>query len=125
MPSSHRGGVSRVDKVRKALLKALGEVLRYDLSDPALEHQVISVTDIDLSPDMRHVKAYVSILAEEGEKVKLMTLLLELVPKIRFHLGQRVKLRFVPELSLELDESLERGTRVYHLIEQLSQGLIE
>jgi ribosome-binding factor A len=121
MPGQKRSGVSRVDKVRKALFKALGEVLRYDLSDPALEHQVISVTDLEVSADMRHVKAYISILAEEGEKLKLMTLLLDLLPKIRFHLGQRVKLRFVPEVALALDDSLERGTRVYHLIEQLAK----
>lgn len=113
---------SRQDKVRKALLREIGDILNTEIKDPRLDHQVISVTDVVLSQDMSHAKVYLSILADEDRRAELMTLLLEHTPKIRKAVGHRVRLRHTPQLHLLLDDSLERGTRMTQLLEQIARG---
>lgn len=119
------GKVSRVDKVRKALMREMAEAIRVDLGGPELEGQVVSVTDVDVSQDLRHAKFFLSILADETKKLLIMDYLLTNLPKLRYAIGKRVQLRFVPEIKLELDNSLERGTRVYHIIEKIARGEID
>lgn len=113
---------TRLERVRKAILCELADLIRTEVKDPRLDHQVISVTDVEITSDLRHAKVFISILADEDERNELMTILLESAGKLRKGLGQRVRLRYTPELHLKLDESLERGTRVHLLIEQISRG---
>lgn len=125
MMAQSRQSFSRVDRVRKAVLREMGDILANELQDPRLDDQIISVTDVEVSNDLRHAKVFFSILADEETRNELMTLILDYAPKIRQALGQRVQLRYVPELHLFLDDSLERGTRVSALLNKLSSGEIE
>lgn len=113
---------NRSDKVRKALQREIASIINNDIKDPRFEDQVISVTDVEISGDFRHAKVFVSILADDEERNELMTLLLTYSNRIRKLVGERVRLRYTPEIHLKLDESLERGTRVSVLLDQIARG---
>lgn len=113
---------SRTDRVRKELIREISKIIREDIQNPALVDQIISVTDIDLSNDLRHAKVFVSVMADTEQQQALMEILTEETPKIRNLVGQRIRLRYTPALVFLMDDSLERGSRVTQLLNKLSRG---
>jgi ribosome-binding factor A len=113
---------SRTDRVRKALMREIADIIKTDLKDHRLDDQVISVTDVELSKDISIAKVYISILADEALQTDLMTILMSYTGKIRKAVGQRIQLRHTPEIHLFLDHSLERGMKLQQLLDKLSKG---
>ncbi len=120
MPSQR--GFNRGDKVRKAMIREVSDIIAREIKDPILANRVISVTDIDLSTDMRHAKIFISVFGDDEVRQEVMAVLKEAQPQIRSELGRRLQLRYTPEIDLRYDDSLERGTRVTELLNQISRG---
>lgn len=119
---ANRQDFSRSDRIRKAIIREFSDIVAHEIKDPRLVNQVISVTDAEVSGDMRHTKVFVSILGEEEVQNEIMEILTENTPKIRHAMGQRIRLRYTPEIHIHLDNSLERGSRVTQLLNQISKG---
>jgi ribosome-binding factor A len=119
---ANRNDFSRTDRVRKAIIREFSDILTHEVKDPKLVNQLISVTDVEVSGDMRHAKVFVSIMGEESLQNEIMEVLKENTPKIRSAIGQRIRLRYTPEIDVRLDNSLERGSRVTQLLNQISRG---
>ena len=119
---ANRNDFSRTDRIRKAIIREFSDVLKTEVKEPRLSNQVISVTDVEISGDMRHAKIFVSVMGDDALQKEIMDILQENTPKIRYGLGQRIRLRYTPEVILQLDNSLERGSRVTQLLNQISRG---
>lgn len=119
---ANRNEFSRTDRIRKAIIREFSDIIKHEVKDPILANQLISVTDAEVSGDMRHAKVFVSIMGEESLQQDIMDVLVENRPKIRSALGQRIRLRYTPEIDIKLDNSLERGTRITQLLNQISRG---
>ncbi|MBX2860314.1 MAG: 30S ribosome-binding factor RbfA [Vampirovibrio sp.] len=117
-----RQGFTRGDKVRKALIREVSDVLAAQLKDPSVANELVSVIDIDLSKDLRHARVYLSVMGDEETKARVMEVVEEKTPRIRSEVGQRIRMRYTPELVFYLDDSLERGARVSQLLDQISKG---
>ena len=115
---------SRHDKVRKALMREISDIIATEIQAPELQDKIISVTDVELSPDLQHAKVFLSVLGSPEEQQPVMDILVEAQPRIRQKVGQRIRLRFTPEVHLQLDDSLERGSRVSSLLDQIARGEI-
>lgn len=106
----------RIEQVESTLRKALAQVLQRSISDPRIRGMV-SITDVDVSPDMKQAKVSVSVLPEEYAKRSVAGL-----KAASKHIGSEVKklvaLRIVPHLSFELDDSLKKADEVYQAIDQ-------
>ncbi len=115
-------GFSRQDRVKKALMKEIGEALATDIKHPLLDHQIISITDIDLSKDFSFAKVYLSFLTQPNtDKTPLLEVIQESAPKLQGIIGRRLKLRNTTKLSFYADDSLERGNRVNDLLKKIAQ----
>jgi ribosome-binding factor A len=119
---ANRNDFSRTDRIRKAIIREFSDILTHEVKDPKLVNQLISVTDVEVSGDLRHAKVFVSIMGEESLQNEIMEVLQENTPKIRSAIGQRIRLRYTPEIDVRLDNSLERGSRVTQLLNQISRG---
>lgn len=119
---ANRSDFSRADKVRKAVIREFSDILNTEVKDPALVNQLISVTDAEVSGDLRHARVFVSVMGDEDTQNAVMAVLQEQTPKIRSAIGQRIRLRYTPEIEVRLDNSLERGARVTQLLNQISRG---
>ncbi|HEY9745262.1 MAG TPA: 30S ribosome-binding factor RbfA [Oculatellaceae cyanobacterium] len=119
---ANRHEFSRADRVRKALIREFSDILANAIKEPQLMNHLISVTDVEVSGDLRHAKVFVSIMDEEAVQQEVMAILKEYTPKFRYEIGQRVRLRYTPEIDIRLDSSLERGSRVTQLLNQISRG---
>jgi ribosome-binding factor A len=113
---------SRSDRVRKAIMREVSDIIAHAIKEPRLANVLISVTDVEVTHDLRFARIFVSILGEEETRNEIMDILIEAQPKVRSELGARVRLRYTPEIDIRLDDSLERGARVTQILDQISRG---
>lgn len=109
--------VQRIERLKDQLKVEISDILHKETKDPRIGF--VSITDVEVSKDLRHVKVYVSILGDEEEKATTMAGLAQATGFIRTELGQRIRLRYTPEITFKLDRSLERGARVVELLNQV------
>lgn len=119
---ANRHEFSRADRVRKAVIREFSDILANEIKEPRLINHLISVTDAEVSGDLRHAKVFVSVMGDEATQKEVMEILKESESKFRYEIGQRIRLRYTPEIDIRLDDSLERGTRVTQLLNQISRG---
>jgi ribosome-binding factor A len=110
----------RTNRVDELLQQEIGAILSREIADPRIGF--VTVTEVETTPDLRHARVWVSIIGQAGEREEALRALGHAVPFIRRQLGARLRIRRIPELHVRLDDSLERGTRVMHLIEDLEAG---
>lgn len=105
----------RTSRVGESVRDALVEVLRFDLKDVALG--LSSVTEVEVSPDLRFARVFVSGLNED-EARNLVDALQERRGRIRSFLGRRIRLRYTPELDFKYDDTSARAGRIEALLKE-------
>ena len=106
----------RVNRVREALLRELSDIVRR-LRDPRA--RFATVVDAEVSRDLRHARMLISVLGSEDEKTAATEALQNAVGFIRRELAQRMHLRYVPEISVEYDDTSERAARITSLLDSI------
>jgi ribosome-binding factor A len=96
----------------------ISKLLLEQANDPRLSG-FISVTRVSTSPDLKQAKIYVSVLADKTERKDILQGFKSAAGFFRKELASRLTLRYVPELSFEIDDSIEQGARILKLIEQV------
>jgi len=114
---------SRGERIRKAIIKELSDIIQHKVKDPRIQG-IISVTDVELSPDYKYAKAYISIFGADNMKKDVMEAINDAAYFIRGEIGRRIRMRFIPDIKFLLDESMEKGRRLTELIEKISKGEI-
>jgi ribosome-binding factor A len=109
----------RVERLRELIKHEFGEILQRELKDPRIGF--VSVTDVEVSNDYSHVKIYVSILGDDAAKTAAIAGLESAKGFIRTELGHRIRLRHTPELQIVADNSIERGSRIMELLEEVKR----
>ena len=111
--------VRRTERVNKLLRSELSEIIRRQLRDPRLAH-LISITRVDVSPDLRHAKAFVSVLGDEQIKKSAIEALSSASGFIKRELYGRLSMKYIPEIRFLLDESIEEADRLSRLMDSLN-----
>jgi ribosome-binding factor A len=117
-----RQDFNRADRIRKAMVREFSDILMRDMKEPKLVDVMISVTDAEVSGDLRHVRLFVSIRGDLALQNEIMDILRDYSPKIRSELGKRISLRYTPEIEIHLDTSLERGAKITELLNKITRG---
>ncbi len=107
---------ARLERVRTAIMQETSDILR-SFKDPRLGF--VSVTDVEVSRDARVAKVFVSVLGGAEDKEKSMAALKSGAGFVRTELGQRLGLRYTPEILFRLDDSIERGSRIQSILGQI------
>ncbi len=109
----------RTVRVNELLREEISELLQRDVKDPRLGEGLLTVTEVQVSPDLRHASVFVSYLGEDDRRVVLDGLSAA-APFLHRELVRRLTIRRVPELSFRFDPSIERGARLASLIHEVS-----
>jgi ribosome-binding factor A len=111
-------GFSRGDRVAEQIRRDLADLLR-QVKDPRLAHllPLVTITDIELSPDYTHAKVFYTSLAESEKGKEIAKGLAHAAGFLRRELGRRLHIHHIPELHFVFDASVERGTRLSRLID--------
>ena len=111
----------RVSRVAELIKREVSQMLLHDIKDDRVGAGIVSVTDVDVSGDLQHAKIFVSIYGTDEARAETMAGLKSATGYVRSELGHRVRLRRTPEVLFQEDRSIERGTRVLSLLNQLNR----
>lgn len=109
----------RPDKVAHELRQEVSAIIAREVRDPRVGFA--TVTEAEVSPDLRHARVFVSVLGTPAEQRATLAALNRAAGFIRRALGARLKLRRSPELTFTFDESVEQGARLTQLIEDANK----
>src|SRR5690625_4002581 len=107
----------RANRVAEQMKKELGEIFTTKLKDPRVGF--VTVTDVEVTGDLQQATVYISVLGDEKEKQDTLLGLSKAKGFVRSEIGQRIRLRKIPELLFEFDEALERGNRIETILRDL------
>jgi ribosome-binding factor A len=110
----------RTDRIDELLRQEITEILAREVDDPRIGFATI--TDVETTPDLRHARVQVSVIGQAEERRTTLAALGHAMPFVRHELGKRLRLKRIPEFHLDLDDSVERGTRILHLLDELEAG---
>jgi len=95
-------------------------LMQREMKDPRLGFA--TVTRVTTARDLGHVTAWVSVYGDEEERARSMAALDDATPWLRRRLGERLRLRHVPALSMRRDDSIEAGDRVLRLLHEVEDS---
>lgn len=107
----------RAERLGEMLKEVVSELLQKEVQDPRIGF--VTVTGVEVSGDLRHAKIFVSIYGEEADKEKTLEGLNKARGFIRRELGQRIRLRHVPEILFRYDSSVIRGITISQLLRKV------
>lgn len=116
----------RTVRVNELLREEISELLRREVKDPRLGQGLTTITEVQVSPDLRHATVFVSHLGDVGEASDRDAILAGLraaAPFLHRELVHRLTMRHIPELVFRFDPSIERGARLASLINEVSASL--
>lgn len=113
MPAPHR-----VERVSDEIRRRLTDLISRTLKDPRVSF-MSSITRVEMSPDLRYAKVFVSVMGTPEEQKATITALKHAAGFLRHELGVDLRLRHTPELHFVLDHSLEEGDRVLRLLREV------
>jgi ribosome-binding factor A len=107
----------RQRQVAELLHEEISMLLQQRVDDPRLA--LVTVTGVEVTPDLRVAHVYVSIMDDDVEVKETMAGLKRAAGFLRRELATFVSLRYTPELHFRLDSSLEQGLRIDRLLDSL------
>jgi len=111
--------MSRVERVNQMLKEGIGNIIHNDLKDPRLGF--VTVTQVELTKDLRYAKVYYSILGSDIEQKNTKEALDSSLGFIRRLIAERMILRFVPEIIFKQDKSAEYSIEIQEALNKIKE----
>ncbi len=109
----------RIERVNSLIRQEISQLLQRQVQDPRLGN-FIAVTEVSTSADLKYARVFVSRIGSEEEKQQTLGALASASGFFRRELGRRLKLRYIPELSFQWDDSIERGDHLLQVIDGMT-----
>ena len=107
-------------RINGEVLKELSNIIRSEIKDPRI-NPMTSVVSVEVAPDLKTCKAYISVLGDEKSQKDTITGLKSAEGYIRRQLARTVNLRNTPEIRFILDQSIEYGINMSKLIDEVTK----
>jgi len=112
----------RTDRVDELLRQEIGSIVSREIADPRVGFATI--TKVETDRELRHAKVWVSVIGQPAERAETISALTHAMPFVRHQLGDRLRIKRIPMLHVQVDDTAERGTRILQLIDDLSAGRV-
>lgn len=107
-------------RINGEVLKELSNIIRSEIKDPRI-NPMTSVVSVEVAPDLKTCKAYISVLGDEKSQQDTIAGLKSAEGYIRRELARTVNLRNTPEIKFILDQSIEYGINMSKLIDEVTK----
>ena len=107
-------------RINGEVMKELSLIIRQEIKDPRI-HMMTSVTSVEVAPDLKTCKAYISVMGSDEEKKDTIAGLRSAEGYVRRQLAKRLNLRNTPEIQFVLDQSIEYGVNMSRLIDEVNK----
>lgn len=109
--------MQRHERIQQDVKVALSKIIGYEIKNPSVTG-LISVTDVEITPDLKYAKVYISIFGRQN-KEKILVALKQSSGFIRSNLGTKVRMRNIPMLTFVIDDSIEYGSHMEKVIKEV------
>lgn len=113
---------NRMQKVNEELKREISNIISLKLNNSALKKGLISVTEVDTTPDFKYAKVYVSMI-QVGDKKEALKALKKASGFVRTEIAKNINLKNTPEIIFQFDESIEYGDRIDHILKEITKDL--
>lgn len=110
-------------RINSEIQKELSNIIRGEIKDPRI-NPLTSVVAVEVTSDLKHCKAYISVLGDEESKKSTYEGLRSAEGFIKRQLAKTVNLRNTPEITFIMDQSIEYGVNMSRLIDEVNRGQI-
>ena len=109
-------------RINMEVQRELSQIIRSEIKDPRI-HPLTSVVAVEVTPDLKYCKAYISVLGDEEAGKATIEGLRSAASFVRRELAHRVNLRNTPEIKFILDQAIEYGVNMSKLIDEVTKDL--
>ena len=110
----------RQERVAEALLEELGLLISSELIDPRLEDAMVTVTDVQVSPDLGNARVYIQHALPDEQSRAVLSALQHSASFLRHALAENLHLRVMPELHFSVDTTEKRAQHIDEILEQIA-----
>ena len=110
----------RIERVNSLLVEVIAEVIMREVKDPRIP-SLITITKVETSPDLRQAKVYFSLIGSEKDKKTALQILQEAAGFIGMTASKKVVLRFFPQLTFKIDDTMEKHQRIDDLLKKIDE----
>jgi len=106
----------RIERVCEVLKRELAQIILRELTFPT---PLVSISGVDITPDLKQAHVYVSAMGTDVQREAILAVLEQNRGMLQAEVSKRVVLKHTPHLSFKLDDSIERGSRVLNILDDL------
>jgi len=106
----------RIERVCEVLKRELGQIILRELTFPT---PLVTISGVDITPDLKQAHVYVSAMGTDVQREAILSVLEQNRGMLQAEISKRVVLKHTPHLNFKLDDSIERGSRVLNILDDL------
>ena len=106
----------RIERVCEVLKRELGRIILRELT---FSTPLVTVSGVEITPDLKQAHVFVSALGNDAQRQNVLTVLEQNRGMLQAAVSKRVVLKHTPHLNFKLDDSIERGSRVLNILDDL------
>src|SRR3990170_7594608 len=107
----------RVEKAAEAIREVVSMAILAELNDPRIRN--VTVTYVEVSPDLRHAKVHVSVMGDETHQKLSLRGLQNAAGFLQAKIAERIEIRYTPKLSFLLDQGVKRSIEVARILQEV------
>jgi len=111
-------------RINEEVKRELSNIIRGEIKDPRI-NPMTSVVEVEVAPDLKSAKAYISVLGDEKSQQDTLAGLKSAEGYIRRGLAKSINLRNTPEIRFVMDQSIEYGVNMSKLIDDVNKSIRE
>lgn len=112
--------VKRTDRLNSLLKEVISEVIKRDVRNPHVA-ELITITRVEITKDLHYAKVYISVIGTDEQKKETLSALQSAAGFIAVQSSQKVVMRYFPELTFKLDDSVEKHMRIEELLYKINK----
>ncbi|SHF23616.1 30S ribosome-binding factor RbfA [Desulforamulus putei] len=109
----------RPERIAEAIKKETADILRNDIKDPRVGF--VTITGVEVTRDLSYAKVFISVMGSEDQRKETLNVLQKCAGYMRSEIGRRIKIRHAPEIIFKLDTSLDHGTRIMEILQEINR----
>jgi ribosome-binding factor A len=109
----------RTDRLNSSLKEVISDVIRKDVRNPHV-NELLTVTRVEITKDLHYAKVFVSVIGSDEQKQETIKALQSAAGFIAVNASKKVVMRYFPELTFKLDDSVDKHMRIEKLLGDIS-----
>lgn len=110
----------RVNRLNSLIREVISEVITKDVRDPNIS-KLTSVTSVEITPDLKEAKVYISVIGTDEERAKTIKALNQAAGFIAVHSSKKIVIRYFPALTFLIDTSVDKHIRIEKILSEINK----